>query len=712
MLLAVAVLLLAGCRGVDVRETLAEYEFRIANLETAMGQLTAYQTLLSKLDAGKTVVGYTDNGEGVCTLTFSDKSTIDLSVAGEGGGTPGIAPIFKIENDEWYVSYNNGATWTDLGSAVDRSLISDISVDEAAGILRITLADGTQIPVIYGENSGIQGHLVSIQEFGVLPTNTPEANKEALQAAINVATKQGLALYVTPVENGYPMAGGIDLKHNVALIGAHGPTGRGTVNAAGNGPTGSVFVITDREHPFIATRSATRIEGIQFYYPEQAYKNADNVIQYPPTITLPPEGGAQGVTLRDLTFYGEWFAMDFRSNSACEQILFENCYGYPLSGQFIAIDRCYDIPRILHCHVNPANMREFGRGFPPSIIDYAVNQGTYTYWIDHTDNAVLMDVFTFGAHGGIWLGENTYGQLTNFNFDCVKEGIHRAGNTNKNRTWQIAQGSIIANAGKDVSVVHPIVITGTGGHTSLTNVECFSGNNGALTNVGQSQDFIVLDGRGNYTVALTACRMSGYKADDPITVNNFFAALRATDCVDKNNQFFNRVIDPMDDFPSGTVTVLDNCDSAYGWTTRMGDKKVTLKTSGQQEGSGCLSVTGNSGVELFTKVFSTPVAACVSVERGHLQFKLYVPDITAFDTEAEGAVEITSSGRYDQQEFGWYVKDMGLKQGWNQVDLKLSAAGVTGGNPNLGAINYFRLYSWGIKSTTTLLLDDIRFYQE
>ena len=111
-------------------------------------------------------------------------------------------------------------------------------------------------------------------------------------------------------------------------------------------------------------------------------------------------------------------------------------------------------------------------------------------------------------------------------------------------------------------------------------------------------------------------------------------------------------------------------------------------------------------------MFSQPVAACVSVERGHLQFKLYVEDIAAFDVNAEGAVEITSSGKYDNQEFGWYVKDMGLKQGWNQVDLKLSTAGVTGGSPDLSAINYFRLYSWGIKANTTLLLDDIRFYQE
>ena len=34
-----------------------------------------------------------------------------------------------------------------------------------------------------------------------------------------------------------------------------------------------------------------------------------------------------------------------------------------------------------------------------------------------------MDIFTFGTGGGIRLGAATYGQLTNFNFDCVTVGV-------------------------------------------------------------------------------------------------------------------------------------------------------------------------------------------------------------------------------------------------------------------------------------------------
>ena len=579
--------------------------------------------------------------------------------------------------------------------------------------LIISLPDGSTVQGCTCDgHPELAGHLVSIQEFGVLPTNTAEQNTAALQAAIDEAGRSGLALYVTPAENGYPINGGLHLRRNVTLIGAQGPTGRGTANADRTGPTGSVFVIRDKDNVFMTVTSATRVEGIQFYYPDQAWKSADadKIIEYPPTIQISHESGGQGMTLRDLTFYGEFFAMDFRAPAACEQILIEDCYGYPLSGQFIAIDRCYDIPRILHCHINPANMREFGRGFPPSIIDKTIARGTYAYWIDHTDNAVVMDIFTFGTHGGIYLGENTYGQLTNFNFDCVKVGIYRDGNENKNRTWEISQGSIIANAGKDLSAIHPIYVTGSGGHTSLTNVESFSGGNGALTNSAASYDYITLAGTGYYTVSLIGCRMSGYTQDDPITVINLNASLRATNCLDKNDRFFDRTVTPKDDYESGSSVVMDDCDRVDGWVSGFGDGAV-LDTQNQREGSGCISATGHE-VNLFTKKFTESVFVPVSQRRGHFCLKLYISDISAIDLTKEGCIEVTSSGKCDHEEFAWYMGRMNLKQGWNDLDLRLSEAMISGGTPDLSQMDYIRIYHLGLTKDLTIKLDDIYFYQE
>ncbi len=385
--------------------------------------------------------------------------------------------------------------------------------------------------------------LRSIRRFGVLPDNTPAENRINLQKAIDWAAENGSGVFVEPSAKPYPVDGGVILRANASLIGVHGPVGRGTSNRQGGHPVGSVFAITDRENPFITVHHATQIRGIQFYYPEQSRTDPARIIEYPPTIQCSKTEGAQGVTLSCLTFYGEFVAMDFAASRSAivEQILFEHCYGYPLSGRFITIDYCYDIPRILHCHINPANMRLFAGGFSRSVIDSVVARKTFAYSIDHTDNAQCMDLFTFGTYGGIFLGPASYGQLTNFNLDCVTVGIHKCGDSTKNRNWQIAQGSIIANTGGKVADIHPIIVEGQG-HTALTNVEAFSGGNGALTTLDISQDYMLVKGSEKLTITMFGCRMRNYAADKPITVQNSKAVIRAAGCLDKNENLYEATI--------------------------------------------------------------------------------------------------------------------------------------------------------------------------
>ena len=348
----------------------------------------------------------------------------------------------------------------------------------------------------------------SIRDFGVAPSNTPAANKVALQRAIDWAAPRGAALFVDPSDEPYPMDGGLILKMNVSLVGVHGPVGRGTRHPDKPQPVGSVFRTEDETQPFVTVEGATQLRGLQFWYPRQTLNDPAAIIKYPPTIQVSRAKPAQGVTLSCLTFYGEFVAMDFNAarNQPCEQILFEHCYGYPLSGEFIRIDYCYDIPRIVHCHVNPANQRFIKGGYGRSVIDAVVATRTFTYAVNHTDNAVLIDLFTFGVYGGVYLGPATYGQLSNFNLDCVTVGIHKLGAGTFNRNWQIAQGSIIANTGPKLDEIHPIIIEGQG-HTALANVEAFSGGNPALTTLGKSQDFLLVRGDKKLTVSLTGCRM-------------------------------------------------------------------------------------------------------------------------------------------------------------------------------------------------------------
>jgi hypothetical protein len=380
----------------------------------------------------------------------------------------------------------------------------------------------------------------NIRDFGVLPENTAEVNKSNLQKAIDWAATCGSALFVEPSEKPYEVAGGIILKKNVSLVGVHGPVPRGTKHPEKNQPVGSLFAIRDTQNPFITVESSTQIKGIQFWYPEQSITDPAKVIAYPATIQVSKTSNTEGVTLRDLTFYGEYLAMDFNASAQhpCELILFEHCHGYPLGGEFIRIDYCYDIPRILHCHVNPAIQRQLGGQYTKQIVDAVVAKQKYTYAINHTDNAQIMDLFTFGNYGGIWLGPATYGQLTNFNFDCVTVGIFKGGDSSKNRNWQIAQGSIIANTGAKLEDVHPIIIEGKG-HTSLVNVEAFSGGNSALTNFGQSWDYLTVRGNDKCTISMFGCRMRDYKAEKPITVLNPNAVIQASGCIDKNEEPFN-----------------------------------------------------------------------------------------------------------------------------------------------------------------------------
>ena len=395
------------------------------------------------------------------------------------------------------------------------------------------------IPNLFAQD-GEKSLLKSIRSFGVLPENSPEINKANLQKAIDWASASGAALFVEPTEDPYVIGSGIILKKNVSLIGVNGPVPRGTKHPTKEQPVGSVLAVRDALAPFITVESATQIKGIQFWYPDQVLDDPSKVIAYPPTIQVSQISSTEGVTLTDLTFYGEYISMDFNAASQhpCELILFQNCYGYPLGGEFIRIDYCYDIPRILHCHVNPAIQREIGRSYSKQLIDAVVAKQKFTYAINHTDNAQLIDLFTFGSFGGILLGPATYGQLTNFNFDCVTVGIHKYGDNSKNRNWMIAQGSIIANTGMRIEDVHPFIIEGKG-HCSISNVEAFSGGNGALTNFGNSWDYMTIRGNEKCSVSMFGCRMRDYKAAMPITIVNPNAIVQVIGCLDKNEVPFS-----------------------------------------------------------------------------------------------------------------------------------------------------------------------------
>ncbi len=137
---------------------------------------------------------------------------------------------------------------------------------------------------------------------------------------------------------------------------------------------------------------------------------------------------------------------------------------------------------------------------------------------------------------------------------------------------------------------------------------------------------------------------------------------------------------------------LDDCDDLDGWGS---SGSLALNTSDQQEGSGCIEFAGDNTDE-FKKAFDTPYNSGVSVGTGRLEFWYYISDASLM---GNNQVELGSAGRPDQYEYHWKLD--GLMNGWNFISMKMSEAIITGEDPDLGAINWFRIYNFKSGSVST-----------
>ena len=73
---------------------------------------------------------------------------------GSGNGRDGITPQLKIEAEYWWISYDKGATWTQMGKATGErgadgdSMFSEVRQDEH--FVYLVLADGEEIQLTKG----------------------------------------------------------------------------------------------------------------------------------------------------------------------------------------------------------------------------------------------------------------------------------------------------------------------------------------------------------------------------------------------------------------------------------------------------------------------------------------------------------------------------------------------------------------------------------
>lgn len=108
-------------------------------------------------DGTTPTIGVKKDTDGVYYWTLNGEFIVvdggKIKAEGKDGtnGTNGTTPQFKIENDYWFVSYDNGANWTQLGKATGEdgiggdSMFSGVDYATSTDYVIFTLSNGTQI---------------------------------------------------------------------------------------------------------------------------------------------------------------------------------------------------------------------------------------------------------------------------------------------------------------------------------------------------------------------------------------------------------------------------------------------------------------------------------------------------------------------------------------------------------------------------------------
>lgn len=244
-----AVLLAATCSGYDdsdILKRLDKLEDRVSALERDVtatnNEISALKTLLEAVAANDYVTSIRaieENGQAGWEITYSKSGTVKIflnrdsfapkigvkevngvlywTVDGEflldasgkmiqasakngtdgtngSNGSNGVTPQLKIEGGYWYVSYDEGKTWTKLSAATAGSSNSGVvfrSVEVVGGNVVFTLTDGTvyTIPLISVEKTAAFDENDIVASFGII-SDTHIGNNYGSEAKFTSALNQ------------------------------------------------------------------------------------------------------------------------------------------------------------------------------------------------------------------------------------------------------------------------------------------------------------------------------------------------------------------------------------------------------------------------------------------------------------------------------------------------------------------------------------------
>lgn len=176
----------SACDTTDLERDINSLKDRVEDYEAQVQKLNDDMNIIRVLlDGNKTITSYSFDGTNY-TLTLSNGETLTLTqgvvganypsitideesgnwiIAGKDSGVKAEAedgkdapytPQFKIENENWWVSYDGGVTWTDLGVKAtgdpsgESSPISNVTLASDGNSITIKLSDNNSytIPVV------------------------------------------------------------------------------------------------------------------------------------------------------------------------------------------------------------------------------------------------------------------------------------------------------------------------------------------------------------------------------------------------------------------------------------------------------------------------------------------------------------------------------------------------------------------------------------
>ncbi|MBP3564567.1 MAG: leucine-rich repeat protein [Alistipes sp.] len=150
-----------------------------------------------------------DNGNKIKAQGIDGKDGVNGTNGDDGtngqDGVDGITPQLKIENDYWYISYDNGKSWEKLGKATGEDGVNGTNGEDGDSMFTNIDTTSSDEYVIFTLSDGTQIKLPTWSAFEALRTqcNQMNTNIESLQALINVLQSHDYIKSVTPLmENG------------------------------------------------------------------------------------------------------------------------------------------------------------------------------------------------------------------------------------------------------------------------------------------------------------------------------------------------------------------------------------------------------------------------------------------------------------------------------------------------------------------------------